>query len=104
MATTIYQQPRDQLRPGIVEMSPLATGVTLSSRVTPQSPYFFKALGVGMEFLNEPVSDWSSIPAFMKFSNFVHTFPLHNDAMENAVKRTSDFIRKKLKAKAFLIF
>ena len=67
-------------------------GVTLASRVTEQSLHFFQALGVGRGFLSEPVTDWSQIPAFLKFCNFVNNFPLTNDASERAIKRTSDYL------------
>ena len=55
LAAAIYSQPRNKLKPGVVEMSPLKPGATLASRVTFQSPYFFEALGIGMGFLDEPV-------------------------------------------------
>ena len=60
----IAEQPRNQLKPGIVEMKPLEPGATLASRVTPQSPYFFKELGVGFGFLTEPASTWPGIVAY----------------------------------------
>ena len=55
LAAAIYSQPRNKLKPGVVEMSPFKPGATLASRVTFQSPYFFEALGIGMGFLDEPV-------------------------------------------------
>lgn len=94
LATAILEQPRNQLRPGIVKMNPLKPGVTLASRVSEQTPYFFSALGVGFGFLAEPVSNWPEIPAFLKFRSFVQSFPLTNDHTERVIKRTSDYINQ----------
>ena len=92
LADSILEQPINKLKPGKVKMAPLTHGVTLASRVTEQSLHFFQALGVGRGFLSEPVTDWSQIPAFLKFCNFVNNFPLTNDASERAIKRTSNYL------------
>ena len=92
LAAAILSQPRNELKPGKVAMPPLSQGASLASRVSNQSPYFFKSLGVGFGFLHEPVSDWEKIPAFLKFKAFIDTFPLTNDHTERVIKRTSDYI------------
>lgn len=91
LAAAILQQPRNELKPGKVAMPPLRQGVSLASRASNQSPYFFLALGIGFGFLGEPVKDWANIPAFVKFKAFVDSVPLNNDHTERVIKRTSDY-------------
>ena len=80
--------PKDQLKQGAMEMTPLKATTTLSSRLGNQSPHFFVALGLGFEWLDEPVSSWPQIPAFQKLHAFAHNLPVDNSATERMIQRT----------------
>ena len=69
-------------------MRPLTPESTLVSRLGDQSPYFFVALGVGFEWLSEPVDTWEEIPAYQSFKAFAKDVPVDNAATERMIRRT----------------
>ena len=92
MANKIIEEAKTpNLKKGVIAMPRLEPGVTLVSRLGPQSLHFFVALKIGTAWLSEPVSLWDQIPAFQKLARFARNMPLSNAAAERMVKRTVDF-------------
>ena len=69
-------------------MPALVESTRLSDRIGPNSLHFFEALGIGTQFLAEPIDTWQQIPAFLKFQAFVKSMPITNDISERLVRPT----------------
>ena len=72
-------------------MQPLIPKSTLISQIGGQSTHFFKALGLGIDWLSEPLETWTEIPAYLKLHKFAHHLPVSNEATERMIKRTYDY-------------
>ena len=92
MANKIIEEAKTpNLKKGVIAMPRLEPGVTLVSRLGPQSLHFFVALKIGTAWLSKPVSLWDQIPAFQKLARLARKMPLSNAAAERMVKRIVDF-------------
>ena len=87
IADRILRAPKGQITHGAVKMPALVEATRLSDRVGPNSLHFFVALGIGTQFLAEPVETWEQIPAFLKFKTFIQSMPITNDIFERLVRR-----------------
>ena len=86
------KQPSNSLEQKPVQMVPLVPSSDLPSRIGPQSLHFFEALKIDVKWLEEPVTTWNQIPAFMRLSTFAKNLPVANDAAERMIKRTTDYV------------
>ena len=55
IADRILSVPKGQLSRGAVKMPALVESTRLSDRIGPNSLHFFEALGIGTQFLAEPI-------------------------------------------------
>ena len=64
----------------------------LTSFVGPDSWQFFRMLKIDKSFINTPVTDWNTNPAYKQAKSVVSNISVVNDAAERGVKLCHDFI------------
>ena len=70
LSKAVLAQPTNALEQNPVFMRPLNPSSDLASQIGPQSPHFFQALKLGMQWLAKPVKTWEEMFAdFHKNSN-----------------------------------
>lgn len=84
---TGYQKPS---MPDLTEVE--FESLELDYFVSPDSWKFFQITGIPTEFLNEPVSTWKQIPAFISAAEKLKDLQVKNDAAERGVRLGHEFL------------
>ena len=58
LSKAVLAQPTNAFEQNSVFMRPLNPPLNLASQIGPQSPHFFQALKLGMQWLAKPVETW----------------------------------------------